>query len=306
MANLQLWQLVLGGFVILGGLLAIWGILIERQLFVIREEPTKIPILEPGAADLRVLHISDFHFAPWQSRKKRFVESLAQLDIDLVVDTGDNLGHQKAVPITLDSLKGLLKKPGVFVNGSNDYFAPTFRNPLMYLVKPTDKHSEARLPTEELLAGFESAGWKNLNNASDTISIKHSRLRFIGIDDRHDHLAKLETIAQNADAALPGEVLIGVSHAPYLDVIDAFAQADIELLFAGHTHGGQVCIPGHGAIITNCDLPASAAKGLSAWPKKGKTLWLNVCAGLGHSIYAPVRFACRPEVRVLTLTAKTV
>jgi predicted MPP superfamily phosphohydrolase len=82
-------------------------------------------------------------------------------------------------------------------------------------------------------------------------------------------------------------------------------EAGVDVLFAGHTHGGQVCVPGFGALVTNCDLPRKNAKGLSSWEVAGKTLILNVVAGLGHSIYAPVRFACRPEVRLLTLLPKS-
>jgi predicted MPP superfamily phosphohydrolase len=66
-----------------------------------------------------------------------------------------------------------------------------------------------------------------------------------------------------------------------------------------------VCWPFIGrALVTNCDLPTKYARGLNQVPLKDKKLWLNVSAGLGHSIYAPVRFACRPEVRVVTLKAK--
>lgn len=62
-------------------------------------------------------------------------------------------------------------------------------------------------------------------------------------------------------------------------------------------------MPGVGALITNCDLPAKYAKGLSRHIVGGKNVWLNVCAGLGTSIFAPVRFFCKPEVRLLTLVA---
>jgi predicted MPP superfamily phosphohydrolase len=87
-------------------------------------------------------------------------------------------------------------------------------------------------------------------------------------------------------------------------VIEAMNRAGVDLMFAGHTHGGQVCIPGFGAIITNCDLPTKYAKGLSSWNFGAKTMILNVVAGLGHSIFAPIRFACRPEVRLLELLPK--
>jgi len=282
---------------------SVWGIFIERYLFTIREEERAIAILPIGARPIRVLHISDFHFAPWQRRKQRFVQDLGSLDIDLVINTGDNLGHRKAVPLVLDALLPLLKKPGAFANGSNDYFAPTPRNPLSYLLKPSERVSQENLPTEQMVAAFEKAGWINLNNRAGNLNVNGSTLRLVGVDDRHENLAKLETVAENAKTK-PNETAVGVTHAPYLDVIKTFADANVELLFAGHTHGGQVCLPGFGALVTNCDLPRKAARGLSAWPTDGKQLWLNVCAGLGHSIFAPVRFACRPEVRIVTLVAK--
>ena len=72
-----------------------------------------------------------------------------------------------------------------------------------------------------------------------------------------------------------------------------------DLLLAGHTHGGQVCVPFVGALVTNCGLPRSMARGLHRWP--GSDAWLHVSAGLGTHPTAPVRFACPPEASILTL-----
>jgi len=74
-----------------------------------------------------------------------------------------------------------------------------------------------------------------------------------------------------------------------------------DAILGGHTHGGQVCLPGYGALVANCDIPLKQAKGLSTWTHDGRSVPLNVSAGCGHSIYAPVRFACRPEATLLTL-----
>ena len=89
----------------------------------------------------------------------------------------------------------------------------------------------------------------------------------------------------------------------------------IDVVLAGHTHGGQVRVPGVGALVTNCDLDRSRARGLSrhtrrlragqpadAAPRDGGDTWLHVSAGLGTSPYAPIRFACPPEATLLTLT----
>jgi predicted MPP superfamily phosphohydrolase len=75
-------------------------------------------------------------------------------------------------------------------------------------------------------------------------------------------------------------------------------------MLAGHTHGGQVCVPGFGALVTNCDIPRRQVKGVSSWTHDDRTAALEVSAGLGTSVWAPVRFACRPEATLLTLTAR--
>ena len=298
---------VLGSFAVFvaasGLLAAIWGIGIERHLRVVRNEEQTIAVLPAGAEPIRILHISDFHLAPWQKLKLAWIAKLAHLDVDVVVDTGDNLGHPDAIPSTLIAMGGIGRHPGVFVNGSNDYFAPRPRNPLSYLKAPSERVSEIPLDTNALVSGFESFGWKNLNNRGAAMTVKGTRIGWLGIDDMHDGLEDLASIAKCAEALGKVDVLLGVTHAPYLAVIDAMSESKVRLLFGGHTHGGQVCIPGYGALVTNCDLPTKAAKGLSSWSRGGRQIWLNVCAGLGHSIYAPVRFACRPEVRIVTLVA---
>jgi predicted MPP superfamily phosphohydrolase len=281
---------------------AIWGIAIERYLFVIRRETVKI--LPPNSTPISVLHIGDIHLAPWQKRKAAFVHSLAELKPDLVINTGDNLGHANAIGPVLTALAPLMERPGVFVNGSNDYYAPVLRNPLGYLAKPSERSEGPVLETARLVGGFASAGWLNLNNREGQISINGLKLGFMGVDDAHDELDNLTSIPGQATALSGCDLVIGVSHAPYLRVLEAMGTAGASMIFAGHTHGGQVCLPGVGALTTNCDLPAKYAKGISAWNFAGKNVILNVVAGLGHSIYAPVRFFCRPEVRLITLAAK--
>jgi len=282
-------------------LLAIYATLIERFWFAVRREELKI--LPKGSKEITVLHISDIHMAPWQRRKQNWIRKLNRLNPDLVINTGDNLGHQKAIPATLKALAGLRQLPGVFVNGSNDLYAPSVRNPFKYFSSPSKVHEETheRLDTDALISGFTQSGWKALNNASATLIIKGTKLAFIGTDDAHEGLSDLTKVLSPEGGAL----VIGVTHAPYLKILEGLSVRGAELIFAGHTHGGQVCLPGGRALVTNCDLPTKYARGLAKLElEPGKTFWLNVCAGLGHSIYAPIRFACRPEVRLITLKAK--
>jgi uncharacterized protein len=251
-----------------------------------------------------VLHLSDLHLTPGQERKKSWVRRLAALEPDLVVNTGDNLAHPQAVPAVLDALGPLLERPGVFVFGSNDYYAPRAKNPARYLL-PSHRVGRVHgrdLPWKELRDGLASTGWLDLTNARGSLDVAGRTLAFAGVDD--PHLGR-DRYADVAGPAADADLTVGVAHAPYLRVLDAMSADGYRLLLAGHTHGGQLCVPGWGALVTNCDLEPARAKGVSRHPARGgrDASWLHVSAGLGTSPYAPVRFACPPEASLLTLTA---
>ncbi len=283
---------------------AVW----ESRAFTLR--CATMPVLPPGADPLRVLHLSDIHMTPSQSRKQEWVRSLAALEPDLVVNTGDNLAHLGALPTVLDSLGPLLDVPGVFVMGSNDYYAPTVRNPLRYLL-PDDgvrNTHTAKLPWQGLKDAFANAGWVDLSNRRGTSVVRDLTIAWVGVDDPHLQYDDLLAVGGRADAS--ADLRIGVAHAPYLRVLDQFAADGYDVIFCGHTHGGQVCLPGRGALVTNCDLEPARAKGLHRHPAASRpgdrdSAWLHVSAGLGTSPYTPVRVACRPEATLLTLTATT-
>ncbi len=141
------------------------------------------------------------------------------------------------------------------------------------------------------------AGWADLNNARTVVKAGGRAVELIGVDDPH---VDRDDYASVAGPVSPGADLhLGVTHTPASRVLDAMAADGFELMLAGHTHGGQVCVPFVGALTTNCDLPRSMAKGLHRWP--GSDAWLHVSAGLGTHPTAPVRFACPPEATILTL-----
>ncbi|MBO0877370.1 MAG: metallophosphoesterase, partial [Pseudonocardia sp.] len=96
--------------------------LVERRRWTLRR--ATLPVLPEGQRSLRLLHVSDLHMMPGQRGKQRWVAALAALEPDLVVNTGDNLAHPRAVPGVLRALGPLLDRPGVFVFGSNDYWGP--------------------------------------------------------------------------------------------------------------------------------------------------------------------------------------
>ena len=281
--------------------------LAEARQYTLRR--VQVPVLAPGQRPLRVLHLSDLHVTPGQTRKLEWLAGLAVLRPDLVVDTGDNLSHRDAVPAVRDALGPLLDVPGVFVMGSNDYFEPSLRNPLRYLM-PDDgrRHTDVpQLPWRELRATFTDRGWVDLTNTRTTVTVGESVLAFAGVDDPHLEYDRLDEVAGPADPT--ADLRLGVAHAPYLRVLDQYAADGYDAVLAGHTHGGQVCLPGGRALATNCDLEPARARGLHRHPAASRpgdpgSAWLHVSAGLGTSPYTRIRVACRPEATLLTLVPR--
>jgi predicted MPP superfamily phosphohydrolase len=279
----------------------------EARAYTLRT--VELPLLPAGHRPLKVLHLSDIHMTPGQRRKQEWVASLADLEPDLVVNTGDNLAHRDAVPVVTAALGSLLERPGVFVFGSNDYYVPTLRNPIRYLLPDTGTRyvDKPQLPWPDLQRAYVEAGWLDLTNRNDQLKVGDSSFAFGGVDDPHLRYDRLDLIAGPAD---PGaDVRLGVTHAPYLRVLDQFAADGYDAVIAGHTHGGQVCLPIIGALTTNCDLDNARAKGLHRHPADSRdgdtgSTWLPLSAGLGTSPYARIRVACRPEATLLTLTPR--
>ncbi|GAB3245404.1 metallophosphoesterase [Nocardioides dilutus] len=279
----------------------------EARQFTLRR--VEVPLLPAGARPLKVLHLSDIHMTPGQRRKQEWLGGLALLRPDLVVNTGDNLGHRDAVPVVASSLGALLDVPGVFVFGSNDYFEPSLRNPLRYLLPDDGRRSThtPKLPWPELRDSFAAAGWTDLTNRKESVKVGDLTFAIAGVDDPHLGYDRLDDVAGPADPH--ADVRLAVAHAPYLRVLDQFARDGYDAVLAGHTHGGQVCLPGVGALTTNCDLEPARAKGLHRHPADSRpgdpgSSWLHVSAGLGTSPYARIRVACRPEATLLTLTSR--
>ena len=266
----------------LGAATAAYGHFIELNNFQLRTE--SLPVLPAGSPDFRILHISDMHMIPGQRKKTEFMHSLAALEPDLVMNTGDNLSHVGGMEPLLEALDPLMDFPGVFVPGSNCYFAPIFKNPARYLWQPRtpqmiEEGSRVALPIEQMHEAFESRGWTGLVNRYD----KHPGFAPGAFDEGDEP-----------------SVRIGVAHAPYMRTLHRFVQDGAQAIFAGHTHGGQVCLPGGRALVSNCDLPASRAKGVS----EQSGVPVQVSAGLGTSRFAPVRLFCPPEAVLVTLTAR--
>jgi predicted MPP superfamily phosphohydrolase len=156
---------------------------------------------------------------------------------------------------------------------------------------------------------LQRAGWHRLDIARASMRLGPAGLAtdLVGLADPHMGWDRLPPPpARPAGQAAP-DLVLGVVHAPYRSAVQALVDDAARLVLAGHTHGGQVALPGFGALVSNTDLPLRYASGLHRWPTGGwaEGAYLHVSAGLGTSPYAPFRLAARPEATWLKLTPAT-
>lgn len=299
LAKAKTLALTLAGLAGAGVAVAAWG---NAELRNFELKTQTLPLLEPGTLrgkkEFRLLHISDLHMIPGQETKKAWVSALDSLNPDLVVNTGDNLSDKKAVPDTLRALGPLLDRPGMFIFGTNDYWAPKPVNPFGYLLGKKRPVSHIDLPWESMRAAFIERGWQDATHKRLEFQVGSVRLAAAGVDDPHHDLDKYDLIAgaPNQDADLS----LALLHAPEPRVLKKFADDGYQLSLSGHTHGGQLCLPGGHAIVTNCNIDRKRANGLH----KFENMWMHVSNGLGTSKFVPFRIFCRPSATLLKITEK--
>lgn len=254
----------------------------------------KVPIRH-GAPPLTVLHLSDTHLAAGDDRLLRFLDRLpTEMGTvpDVIVATGDLIEEEAAIDPIVAALSGIEARVGrFFVYGSHDYFAPEGPSYLKYFIDGEVKQPARRRDESPMTTGLENKGWINVINKTETVRVEQMTLRVAGVDDPYLRWHRTEHI----ERGLSDDLAIGLVHAP--DVVSEWALNGFDLVLAGHTHGGQVRIPGAGAVVTNCSLPRELAAGLT---RIGRT-WLHVSPGLGTGRYSPIRFNCPPEATLLSL-----
>lgn len=283
------------------------GLLEARAFRVVHHQLTLTG--QPSSGRLRILHISDLHYVRGQGAKARFVASLAGLDPDVVIATGDLLADDAGFDEFASFMGPLLKLPGAFVFGSNDYFGPSPVNPAYYLTRRTGPvHPKGPvLDWRRVRDACTAAGWADLNNARARLSAAGLTLELRGAGDAHIGMDDYGAGAATANLGdQPADLLLGVTHAPYRRVLDAMTADGVPLMLAGHTHGGQICLPGR-ALVANCDLPTSMVKGLHRYPPDGvgfPASWLHVSAGVGAAPTFPLRTFCRPEACLLDVAVQ--
>jgi predicted MPP superfamily phosphohydrolase len=278
------------GVAVLGVLCLAYGVLIERHRY--RLVHRGIHILPAASAPISVLHLSDLHFVRGERRKAAFLASLPRPDV--VVVTGDFLAEPEAVETAVAAVRAVRGRlASWFVLGSNDLFVPRPLNPLRYLMPHSTRPRRRARPgrSAELVAQLSADGWEDLDNARALTELDGTTVELVGLHDAHIDRADLRLLPRRE----PERLGIAVMHSP--DSAPEAAAAGYDLVFAGHTHGGQVGLPFVGALVTNSTLPPRLASGLIRMAGS----WLCLSPGLGTSKYAPFRFWCRPTAIWLEL-----
>jgi len=223
---------------------------------------TKIPKAFDGYT---ILHLSDLHVDMSQKAMERLTTILQDLNYDLCALTGDYRGETFGrYDATLEGMSWIcaaIKKPIYGVLGNHD--------------------------TVRMLPGLEAMGIRMSLNECETIKRDHQCVHLAGIDDAHFYRA--DNIEKAASGIPSDEFSILLSHTP--EIYQPAALADFDLLLSGHTHGGQICLPGGVPITLDSVLPRHMGSG----PWKYRDMIGYTSVGAGSSV-VPVRFNCPPEI----------
>jgi hypothetical protein len=268
----------------------LWGIFVERTRYRVRRYRVAILPTAGGPDRLEVLHLSDLHVVRGDRRKVRFLASLPPADVTVV--TGDFLAEPEAVERAVEAVRPVRGRLGSwFVLGSNDHFAPRPLNYLAYFRRQRRARRAEVGRGADLIRALAADGWVDLTNSRRETSLDGLPIELLGLDDAHLRWHDLRAAPREREDLLG----VAVMHSP--DSAPETAALGYDLLVAGHTHGGQVCLPVVGALVTNCSMPRRLAAGLF---RMGPAV-LHTSPGLGTSKYAPFRFFCRPEATILEL-----
>jgi predicted MPP superfamily phosphohydrolase len=266
----------------------LYGIFVER--FRYRVVRHRLDILPTASRPLVLLHLSDLHFVRHDPRKTLFLAGLPRPDVTVV--TGDFLAEPEAVAAAVEGVRPVRGRlASWFVLGSNDYFVPRWLNYLAYFRKGRTRRRARRGRAPDLVRALLADGWEDLTNVRRTVSLDGVDTELLGLDDAHIFRHDLRVAPREA----PGRLGFAVMHSP--DSAPEAAALGYRLIVAGHTHGGQVCLPVVGPLVTNSAMPRRLASGLI----RMGTAVLHTSRGLGTSKFAPFRFWCRPEATYLEL-----
>ncbi len=231
----------------------------------VREQELPLAKLPPAFDGFTLLHLSDLHVDMRPDFVPALIERLRPLRYDVAVLTGDfRAGTFGPFAATLDGMqqvRAALTGAAYAVLGNHD--------------------------TIRMVPGLEAMGYRVLMNESERLTRGGDSLYLAGIDDAHYyHMENFHRAAGDIPAQACS-ILLSHTPEPYRHA----AHAGFALMLSGHTHGGQICLPGGVPVMTDADCPRAFARGL--WQYQGMTGYTSVGAG---SCIVDVRLNCPPEV----------
>jgi predicted MPP superfamily phosphohydrolase len=242
-----------------------WRGLRNAERVQVRHNIIRSPKLTGAFAGFTLLHLSDLHVDMNAAAIARIEKLLPGLDYDLCVMTGDyrgaTFGPFDAVIEGMKRLRSILRGPVYGVLGNHDTIC--------------------------MVPGLEEMGIRMLLNECDPISRGGAHIYLAGIDDAHYY--RVDNIEKAASGIPLDGFSILLSHTP--EVYRQAAHAAFDVLLSGHTHGGQICLPGSVPLTLDSALPRYMGSG--AWRYHAMAGYTSV--GAGSSIVA-VRFNCLPEI----------
>jgi predicted MPP superfamily phosphohydrolase len=261
--NLPLSHAVISAILMATGLY--WRGISNAAKVEMRHNRIPVPHLPVAFDGFTILQLSDLHVDMSETAMERVVGLLGDLRYDVCVLTGDyrgkTYGPYQATLAGMARVRAALKGPIYGVLGNHDTIA--------------------------MVPGLEEMGIKMLLNESEVIERGGQRIHLVGIDDAHFY--RMDNIEKAAAGIPHDEFSILISHTP--EIYRRGAHADFNLLLSGHTHGGQICLPGGIPITLDSVLPRFMASG----PWKYHDMIGYTSVGAGSSI-VPVRFNCPPEI----------
>ena len=231
----------------------------------IRRHDIRSPQVPDSFDGFTILHLSDLHADMNSGAMRRLIELLPTVSYDLCVLTGDyrgkTYGSYQAAIDGLARVRANLQGPVYGVLGNHD--------------------------TIRMVPALEEIGIRMLLNESDAIERSGEQIHLVGIDDAHYY--RVDNIEKAASSLPAADFSILLSHTP--EIYRQAAHAGFQVLLSGHTHGGQICLPGAIPIILDSVLPRRMGAG--AWMYRGMVGYTSV--GVGSCIL-PVRLNCPPEI----------
>jgi uncharacterized protein len=242
-----------------------WRARQNAERILVKRNDVTFKTLPPLFEGFTILHISDLHVDMNEVAMNRLIELVGSMQYDVCVLTGDYRGRTFGpFQPALDGVARVgthLKQPIYAVLGNHD--------------------------TIQMVPGLEAMGIRVLLNECETIVRKDQRIYLAGIDDAH--FFRVDNIEKAALPISRGEFSILLSHTP--EVYRQAAHANFDLMLSGHTHGGQICLPGSIPIKLEAVLPRRMGAG--PWQYRDMTGYTSVGAG---SSVVPVRLNCPPEI----------